>query len=111
MRRHAVDALRDLLEANGEVLPLATEDGVALSAYKPQVIDALDETRSTIARIPGTNKIMRIRRAVFIPSVLSGVDLFTLPHRASATYLSDRVVTRIKFARLRGITFEKVWSG
>jgi 2-phospho-L-lactate transferase/gluconeogenesis factor (CofD/UPF0052 family) len=30
MRRSAVDALRDILDVNGEVLPLSTDDGVEL---------------------------------------------------------------------------------
>lgn len=110
MRRSAVDALRDLLDANGEVLPLATEDGVELFAFNARVIDALDEDRSSLTKFPGTNRIMQITKAAFVPAAVRGVDIFRLPHRASSTYVSDRFVERVKMAGLHGLEFKKVWS-
>lgn len=111
MRRSAVDALRDLLEANGELLPLSTEDGVELFVLNAQVIDALDEANSVLWRFPGTNRIMDIKKPAFLGSKLEGVDLFRVPHRAMPTYVSERFVERVQAAGLRGLVFEKVWSG
>ena len=111
MRRTAVEALRDLLDAHGEVLPLATEDGVALFAFNARVIDALDEAQSSLLKFPGTNRIMRIMKVAFIPTAVHGVDIFRLPPRASSTYVSDRFVDRVNAAGLRGLEFKKVWSG
>jgi hypothetical protein len=34
-----------------------------------------------------------------------------LPRRASSTYVSKRFVDRVKAADLRGLAFNKVWSG
>ena len=110
MRRAAVDALRDILEANGEVLPLATEDGVELFVLNARVSDALDEANSSLMKFPGTQRIMRIKKVAFVPSAIEGADLFRLPHRASATYVSGRFVERVKAARLRGLVFNEVWS-
>lgn len=42
MRRAAVDALQDMLSSHGEVLPLASDDGVELFVLNTIVIDALD---------------------------------------------------------------------
>ncbi|TKD12806.1 imm11 family protein [Polyangium fumosum] len=111
MRRTAVDALRDILEANGEVLPLSTDDGVELYVLNARVIDALDEANSTLRRIPGTDRIMWIKKPAFFASAIEGIDLFRLPHRGSSTYVSERFVERVKAAGLRGLDFNVVWSG
>lgn len=54
---------------------------------------------------------MRIRKVAFVASAIEGVDLFRLPHRASSTYVSERFVERVRTAGLRGLVFNKVWSG
>ena len=111
MRRTAVDALRDILEAHGEILPLLTDDGVELSVFNSRVVDALDESRSSLLNFPGTNRIMYISKVAFVRSAISDVDIFRLPHRASSTYVSERFVARVHRAGLRGLEFNKVWSG
>jgi len=111
MRRAAFDALRDILEANGEVLPLSTDDDVELFVFNARVIDALDEANSSLMKFPGTNRIMRIKKVAFVGSAIGGADVFRLPHRASSTYVSERFVERVKAAGLRGLVFNQVWSG
>ena len=108
MRRVAVEALRDLFDANGELLPLSTDDGVELFVFNAQVRDALDEAKSTVMKVPGTNRIMRVTKAVFIDSVLADADMFRLPHRMSATYVSERFVERVKAAKLERLVFNRV---
>jgi hypothetical protein len=110
MRGRAVDALRDILDAHGEVLPLTTEDEVELFVFNARAIDALDEERSSIMKFPGTNRIMRVTRVAFIESAVREVDVFRLPHRASSTYVSQRFVERVAEARLVGLEFKVVWS-
>jgi hypothetical protein len=111
MRRRAVVALRDLLEAHGELLPLATMDGVALFALNARVIDALDEAASTVLRFPSTGSIMRLKKVAFFPAAVEGVHIFRLPFRASPTFVSEHFVDRVRAAGLRGIEFEEVWTG
>lgn len=111
MRRSAVDALRDMLDATGELLPLSTDDGVELFVLNARTIDAMDEAASSVIKYPGTDRIMRIKSIAFEASRIEGIDLFRLPHRASATYVSSRFVERVQEAGLRGLSFEKVWSG
>jgi len=110
MRKRAVNALCDVLEAHGEVLPLVTEDGVELSVFNARVIDALDEERSNIMRFPGTNRIMRMVNVAFVEPALRGVDIFRLPHRAGSTYVSQYFVDRVNDSGLVGLDFKKVWS-
>lgn len=111
MRRSAVDALRDILDANGELLPLSTDDGVELFVLNARVLDALDEPNSSLMKFPGTNRIMRIKKVAFVTSVVKGADMFRLPLRASSTYVSERFVERVNAAGLCGLVFSKVWSG
>ncbi|HYH95315.1 imm11 family protein [Hyalangium sp.] len=110
MRKRAVDALRDILDAHGEVLPLATDDDIELFVFNARTVDALDEARSSVVKFPGTNRIMHIKQAAFIDSAVRGLDIFRLPHRASSTYVSERFVDRVNAAGLVGLEFNKVWS-
>jgi hypothetical protein len=110
MRRRAVESLQDILDAHGETLPLATEDGTELFVFNARIVDALDETRSSVMKFPGTNRIMRIKQVAFIASAVRGLDIFRLPHRASSTYVSDRFVDRFNATGLVGLEFIEVWS-
>jgi hypothetical protein len=110
MRRPAVEALKDMLEAHGEILPLATEDAVELFAFNCPMIDALDEALSSIIRFPVSNRIMFVQKPVFIQSVIEKVDLFRPRYRASPTYVSERFVDRVKSAGLKGLDFTEVWT-
>lgn len=106
-----MDALRDILAVNSELLPLSTDDGVELYVLNARSIDALDEANSLLMRFPGTNRIMHIQRVAFVASRIEGVDVFRLPHRASSTYVSERFVERVMATGLRGLVFNEVWSG
>jgi len=108
MRRTATDALRDIPVANGEILPLLTDDNVELVVFNSRVVDALDESRSSLVKFPETNRIMHIDRVAFIEAVIEGIDIFRLPHRASSTYVSNRFVERVNKAGLRGLEFNRV---
>lgn len=110
LRRSAVDALRDMLEAHGELLPLQDEGGVELYVLNVRAIDALDEHRSKVNYVEGTDRISRIKKPVFIRSAVEGVDIFTLRRRLGQIYFSDRFVARVKAAKLKGLDFTKVWS-
>lgn len=108
-RRRAVDELRDLLEASGEVLPLATEDDVELFVLNAQLVNALDEERASLIKFPGTNRIMHIQKLALVERKIEGLDLFRLPHRGSPTYVSQRFVDRVNAAGLVGLRFDRVW--
>lgn len=110
MRPPAVEALREILAANGEILPLAPVDGSEMFVYNARVVDGLDEEHASLVKFPGSDRIMRLKSAAFIESVVRGVDIFRLPHRASATYVSKVFVERVAAAGLRGLEFRPIWS-
>ncbi len=110
LRRSAVDALRDILDIHGELLPLGNEDGVELFVFNTRfMIDALDMERSEIERIEGT-PVVSIRKHVFIESLIRDVDIFRMPFGPRQDYFSDRFVDRVKKAKLKGTEFVKLWS-
>jgi len=109
-RSRAVKALKGMLERYGELLPLARASA-DLYIYNPTlVLDALDESASTIWRFP-SGKIMGVRRYVFRLGVVQSHNIFRLSGMTpSLTFLSQEFVDSWKSAGLRGLEFELIWS-
>jgi hypothetical protein len=107
-RERAVEVLKDMLEKNGELLPIITEDGVNLYVHNTFVLqNALDEDKSTITRF-ADNQLMWIKKEVFHEDAIREVDMFRLPSRSSATYVSDRFVELVTKHNLKGLEFNPV---
>jgi hypothetical protein len=110
LSKPAVEALADIMAANGELLPLIDAGGMELFVFNARVVDALDEKRSRLVRFPGTQQIMRVDRHSLVPEVVAPLDIFRLPHKASPTYVSERFIERVRSAELRGLVFNRVWT-
>ncbi len=109
-RRSAVDALRDMLDAHGELLPLEDTEGVELYAHNPRSLEALDHRLSVGARNE-EGQVYVPDNHVFIPSVVEGVDIFRQKlERGGDIYLSERFLQRWKKAKLKGIDFILAWD-
>jgi hypothetical protein len=110
LRRSAVDALSDILDAHGELLPLIDEEGIELWAYHPRSIDAYDHALTRGWR----DKKGRIELAefhVFVPSVVEGVDIFKqAAPRAGRIYFGENFLQRWKQAKLKGLDFKLAWD-
>jgi hypothetical protein len=110
LRRTAVDALRDILEAHGELLPLEDEGGVELYVYNARALDALDQKLSQGPR-DENGRLEAATRPVFIPSIVEGVDIFQIKVDGAGTiYVSDRFLDRWKQAKLKGLNFFLAWD-
>jgi hypothetical protein len=103
-------ALEPLLRRHGEVLALG-HDGPALFAFNPlQVVDALDQKRSSVIRF-ADGRIMRINRHFFDSDALDDAALFKIPNlRVSPTYVTTEFVDLWRSAKLKGLDFREVWS-
>jgi hypothetical protein len=109
-RRSAVDALRDILNAYGELLPLKDAEGVELYAYNPRALDALDHQLTRGAR-GDDGLVYNAHYHVFFPSVVEGVDIFRLvDEKAGPIYVSRQFVVRWKQAKLKGLDFILAWD-
>lgn len=111
MRRRAVFALRDLLEAGGEILPLATRDNVALSVLNvTRVIDALDVDNSIVEYAPDSDKILIHWTHAFHEPLVCDVPFFRLPNRSSPIFVNESFKRRVSEAGLVGLDFIPAWS-
>jgi hypothetical protein len=108
LRDNALEAMRDILEKNCEVLPLKTEDKVQLYITNTQVLHAIDMEKSEIWRFPKSGKIMYVKRPHFQSYLLREVDIFRDANVGSETFVSERFVNRYHEKKLRGLMFRKI---
>jgi len=106
----AVAVLHDLLVRDGELLPLACNDG-PLWMFNPTTrLDALDEGSSKAMRFDD-GRIMYIQRHAFRPERLVDVSAFKLTNLAAGpTFLRSSFVDAWQAAGLTGLDFKKIWS-
>jgi hypothetical protein len=109
-RPKAVNALRSLLEANGELLPLAVANE-ELQVYNPRhVVDALDEDRSKLSRSDGD--ILIVYTHVFRPEVIRNLPIFKISNlKVSPTFVDQSFVSLWRASGLKGLDFKQVWEG
>lgn len=109
--RRAVDALRDLLEPHGEILPLLCEEGDYFLYNVIRVIDALDLARCEIPRYPDGSLAKYVESYAFKPELVRDALIFKVPNfRHSEVFVTDRLVERVEQNGLRGFDFEPLWS-
>ncbi len=104
------EALGALLMANGELLPLVCSEADLVVFNATRMIDALNEEESTLSRFSG-GQIYWIKRYVFRPDVVDGVDIFKIPNlTVSPTFVSERFVDTWNACGLVGLDFLPVWE-
>lgn len=108
--RIAVEALRDLLEANGEIFP-AKIDGERYFLFNvTRVADVLDEADSTLSRFKD-GRVFYIDCYSFLVEKLQGLSIFKIPQMVSGNiYVTDAFVELVESAGLKGFWFPAVWS-
>jgi hypothetical protein len=110
---HAYDGTLELTErrevAEGVIYD-ATVATVAAEAVAPSSRALGAALQTSIQRFPSSQRIMRIKKVAFRAPLVRGVDIFRLPHRMSATYLSRRFIDAANAAGLIGLDFRLIWS-
>jgi hypothetical protein len=108
--RRAVDALRDFLEPNGELLPLVASVGEYYAYNITTVVDILDHERSEIEWFnEGRVSALDIRRYECIPAKLTGLSIFRLVEMSSSTFVHQVFVDRVKQHGLQGFHFTRLY--
>jgi len=106
----AVRALADLLEGNGELLPLTCGVEQYFVFNVTNVIDALDEANCELERF-SSGRIMDVVRYCFHEERLAGTTVFKIPQAVLMdVFVTDPFVERVKTARLKGFKFRLIWS-
>jgi hypothetical protein len=105
----ASEALADLLDQHGELLPLKCR-GAILQAYNvTTVVDILDFKRSKIKRFPSSGRIMNIERQVFYTENLpASTPIFKIPQTPLMdVFVTKQFVDQVKRLKLTGFSFEQ----
>ena len=106
--RRACDALRDILERNGELLRLDCDEGVYHAYNVMRLIPALDEKKSNTVRLPGGGVVVLSSPVLYYDKV-QGAEIFKLAEAPSGNvYVGESFVKRVEDCKLRGFDFKKV---
>jgi hypothetical protein len=121
--QQAAAALADLLEGNGELLPLVCDFGQYYAFNITREVEALDEGRSEFKLLseidpdllsisPDASDILCISRYQFSSEMVAELNIFKLPKRyhAEMPLVTDRFVERVRDANLKGFAFNLLWS-
>lgn len=108
--RRACDVLGDLIEPNGELLPLVSDVGEYYFYNITKVVDILDVENSIcdfLFKKRGTTK--PIEYFAFHKKELNGLSIFRLMDLPIETFVTDEFVERVHSHGLNGFHFTKVW--
>jgi hypothetical protein len=106
--KRAVEVLRDILEANGELLPLKHMLGTWFAFNCRTVADIVDYKRSTISMDRGVQK--EIDHYTIYPRRLEELSVFRMRHDIGPQfYATQPFVERVRKAGLRNFDFVKIW--
>jgi hypothetical protein len=107
----AVDALGDMLVANGDVLQLETTVGEYYLFIVQTKIDALNvrKSRFTRCRKDEVARALSIDFFAFHATMLDDATIFRIPEQPNYTLVTDRFKDRVEQAGLNGFEFAKVW--
>jgi hypothetical protein len=107
--RRAVEATRDLLGNNTELVELEWRGLGLVAVNVTEIRDALDVERSEVVRF-SSGRVMRVVKYEFFADRLRGASIFRLPELArSDLHVTDDFVTRVSECRLTGFEFTPVW--
>lgn len=107
---YAAQALTDILTANGELLPLVYPRRPYFAYNVTNVVDALDEQRSSVIKF-SSGRVMSVDRFAFNEGRLLGHTIFKIPQLAHTHVLvTDGFIKRARQARLSGFVFEPLSS-
>jgi hypothetical protein len=109
--QRAVDALRDYLEPNGELLPLDSDVGVPYYFYNiTTFVDAIDaENTECWGRFRDSGLITYPKHLAFHADKLEGLSIFRDYDWPIATLVTDVFVKRVEESGLNGFDFIKCW--
>jgi hypothetical protein len=106
---HAVEVLRDLLEPNGEILPLSSSLGDYFAFNVTTIGDVLEIKKSDIHWTVNNVLAFYIPTFSIVPGSLDDLVIFRLRQQPSQIYVTQPFVSRAEAHGLQGFNFIKVW--
>jgi hypothetical protein len=106
----AVDALREFLEPNGELLPLTSTVGQYYAYNVTTVADVMDVERAKIKWFDKKRDVaMEVRHFAFKEAKLNGLSIFRLVELPASTFVTNTFAEAVTEHSLNGFNFVKVW--
>lgn len=106
----SLNALADLLEPHGEILPLQSDDGLFFAYNVTRVIDCLDVDNSQVKRF-SDGDIMHVQQYTFFPERITGIPIFKIPQLSRAyVFVTAEFLRRVEDHALSGFRFKPLWS-
>jgi hypothetical protein len=107
--RRALEVLRDLLEPNGELLPLVSSVGEYYAYNVTTVVDLLSE--KSIIQWQDDKKICAVEIAQYEPNVekMKGLSIFRLVEKPASVFVTQTFCERVQKSSLKGFHFIKLW--
>jgi hypothetical protein len=107
----AVQALRQLLEAGGELLEVRHKNGPYFALIVTKQTEALDVRKAEIRWFSDAVRVRArdIKRFEFTKSKLHGLSIFSLKQTPRFTLVTEQFKQRVEAAGLNGFAFTKVW--
>jgi hypothetical protein len=120
--RRALDALADLLQENGEILPLSCDEGEYYLFNTTRIVDAIDvehtefkpysEVYPDMALLVDDPDSPTITRFAFHPERVKDLTIFKISsqYQYNGTLVTDKFMQRVQGSGLKGFEFELLWS-
>ncbi len=106
----AKHALGELLEAHGELLPLACDSTPYWAFNTTRMVDALDVDGSKLLRASDSGRVLLVTKHVFRPEALGRSAIFKLPQTPRGLiYVGEAFVQLVRDTSLLGLTFQTIW--
>ncbi len=107
----AIDILRDLLEPNGEILPLRSSIGSYFAFNTTTIAEVLDWKKAKLKWFPGEkpHNALAIYRYEFFAERLKALSIFRIREKPVEIYVNQEFVSRVYEHNLKGFNFELVW--
>lgn len=107
----AVDALREELEENGEILPLLSTTETTYFFYNIQTIAKVLDHQNSVCEFwcdPPTTAT-DIEYFWFNGEMVQGLSIFRIPEMPTAVFVTNPFLDRVESLGLKGFDFKKVW--
>jgi len=106
--QRAVDLLRDILEPNGELLPVRHKCGTYYFYNCTQMTNCVDLSQSDTRKIAG-GIITTTDKLTFIDELLEDLTIFKVRTQLIELFCTQRFVDRVNAAGLQGFVFQPIW--
>lgn len=108
--RKAIEVLRDLLEPNGEILPIICDKDEYFTFNTTRIIDALNFEKSDVKYFKSSGGVMRINKFVF-KKELQLPNFFRIPQVVKICFVDDEFKKRVEEHNLVGFVFKPIELG